>query len=70
MRLPIKEKTFKVKLPPIGGTVPVLVNSKRTKAAFDRKDPRIDAIASRETAEAAERAADQARFDEELKGPQ
>src|SRR5438132_5612752 len=42
VRLTIKEETFKLKLPGVGGHVPVLVNKKRTKAMFNLKDPRID----------------------------
>ena len=68
VRLPIKEKTFKLKLPDIGGTVPVLVNKRRTKAAFDLKDPRIDAIGALEEAEAARKERDEARFEARLKG--
>ena len=68
VRLPIKEKTFKLKLPDIGGTVPVVVNKRRTKAAFDLKDPRIDAIGALEEAEAARKERDEARFEARLKG--
>lgn len=68
VRLPIKEKTFKLKLPEIGGTVPVLVNKRRTKAAFDLKDPRIDAIGALDRAEAARKERDEARFEARLKG--
>ena len=67
VRLVIREKTFKLKLPEVGGTVPVLVNKRRTKAAFDLKDPRIDAEASRKAREAAERDADEARFEQKLR---
>ena len=69
-RLPIKEKTFKLKLPEIGGTVPILVNKKRTKAAFDLKDPRIDAVGALKRKEKAEKARDEARFKEKLKNPE
>jgi hypothetical protein len=68
VRLPIKEKTFKLKLPDIGGTVPVVVNKGRTKATFDLKDPRIDAIGALKEAEAARKERDEARFDARLKG--
>jgi hypothetical protein len=64
VRRRIKEKTHRVRLPPVGRTVPVLVNKKRTKAAFNLKDRRINAIAARK----AEKAADEARFDDELRG--
>jgi hypothetical protein len=66
VRLPVKEKTFKVDLPELGGTVPILVNRKRTKAAFDLKDPRIDAIGALKRKEAARKARDEARFREKL----
>ena len=65
-RLPIKEKTFKLKLPELGGTVPIRVNGKRTKAVFDLGDPRIDAIAALKKKEAARKARDEARFREKL----
>jgi hypothetical protein len=68
VRLPIKEKTFKLRLPDIGGTVPVLVNKRRTKAAFDLKDPRIDAIAALNRAQKARKERDEARFEARLKG--
>ena len=68
VRLPVKEKTFKVDLPDIGGTVPILVNKRRTKAAFDLKDPRIDAVATLKRKEKARKERDQARFDARLKG--
>lgn len=67
VRLPIKEKTFKVDLPEIGGTVPVLVNRRRTKAAFDLKDPRIDAVGRLEAKEKRRKEADRARFEEKLR---
>jgi hypothetical protein len=66
VRLPVKEKTFKVDLPEIGGTVPVLVNRRRTKAAFNLKDPRIDAVGRLKRKQAARRARDEARFEEKL----
>jgi hypothetical protein len=68
-RLPIKEKTFKINLPEIGGTVPILVNKKRSKAAFDLKDPRIDAVGALERKQKAEKARDEARFREKLGEP-
>ena len=67
VRLLIKEKTFKLILPEVGDTVPVLVNKKRTKAAFDLKDPRIDAIGALERKEKAREARDKARFDAKMK---
>jgi hypothetical protein len=68
VRLPIEEKTFKLRLPDIGGTVPVRVNKRRTKAAFDLKDPRIDAIGALKRAEKAREERDEARFEARLKG--
>lgn len=67
VRLPIKEKTFKVDLPKIGGTVPILVNRRRTKAAFDLKDPRIDAVGRLKAKEKRRKEADRARFEEKLR---
>jgi hypothetical protein len=66
VRLTIKEETFKLKLPGVGGRVPVLVNKKRTKAVFNLKDPRIDAVGALKAKEAATKAADKERFDAEL----
>ena len=68
VRLTIKEKTFKLKDPQIGDTVPVLVNRRRTKASFDLKDPRIDAIAALDAREKARKARDEARFEAKRKG--
>ena len=65
-RLVIREKTYKLRLPIIGKTVPVLVNRKRTKAAFDLKDPRIDAVGHLKSKEKARKARDEARFKEKL----
>jgi hypothetical protein len=66
VRLPIQEKTFKVDVPENGGTVPIRVNRRRTKAAFDLKDPRIDAVGRREARAKARRERDEARFKEKL----
>jgi hypothetical protein len=68
VRLPIQEKTFKVDLPEVGGTVPILVNGKRTKAAFDLKDPRIDAVGALKRKQKARKERDEARFEARLKG--
>ncbi len=68
VRLLIKEKTFKLILPEVGDTVPVLVNRKRTKACFDLKDPRIDAIAALDARAKARKARDEARFEAKRKG--
>jgi hypothetical protein len=68
VRLTFEEKTFKVKDPQIGDMVPVLVNRKRTKACFDLKDPRIDAIAALDARAKARKARDEARFEAKRKG--
>ncbi len=65
-RLVIREKTFKLDLPEIGGTVPVLVNGRRTKAAFDLDDPRIDAVGRLKAKERAREERDERRFEENL----
>lgn len=65
-RLVIREKTFKLNLPEVGGTVPVLVNRKRTKAMFDLTDPRIDAIGQTDRRVRERRERDEARFAEKL----
>ncbi len=74
VRLAIKEKSYRLKLPPVGGAVPVLVNSKRTEAAFDLDDPRIDAVGAMKAEEKAAEAADKERFESKLNsedgGPQ
>jgi hypothetical protein len=68
VRLPIEEKTFKLDLPDVGGTVPILVNKRRTKAAFDLKDPRIDAVGALKRKQKARKARDEARFEARRKG--
>ncbi len=68
VRLPVKEKTFKIRLPDIGGTVPILVNKRRTKAAFNLKDPRIDAVGALKRTQKARKKRDEARFKARLEG--
>ena len=70
VRLTIEEKTFKLGQPgpQIGETVPVLVNRKRTRGAFDLKDPRLDWQAARKDREGREKAEDEVRFQAKLKG--
>ena len=63
IRLTLDEKTFELNDPQIGDTVPVLVNRRRTKAAFDLDDPRISPAAAREAGERAQRERDEARFE-------
>lgn len=65
-RLAIKEKSHRLKLPPVGGAVPVLVNSKRTKAAFDLGDSRIDAVGAMKADEKVAKAASKKRFESKL----
>lgn len=65
-RLVIREKSFKLELPDIGGTVPVLVNRRRTEAMFDLSDPRIDAAAIIDRRAARRKARDEARFERKL----
>ena len=70
VRLTIEEKTFNLGHPgpQIGDTVPVLVSRKRTKAAFDLKDPRLDWEAAQKAREERRKAEDEARFQAKLKG--
>ena len=65
-RLVIREKTFKVDLPENGGTVPILVNRRRTTAVFDLDDPRIDAVGRLERRRKRRRERDEQRFEEPL----
>ena len=66
IRLSIKGKSHRLKLPAVGGAVPVLVNSKRTEAAFDLSDPRIDAVGAVKDEEKAAKAASKKRFESKL----
>lgn len=66
-RLVIREKTYKLDLPEPGGTVPILVNRKRTKAAFDLDDPRIDAVGRLEARQKARKQRDEERFRAKLR---
>jgi hypothetical protein len=66
-RLVIRERSFEVELPPLGRPVPVLVNRRRTKAAFDLDDPAISTGARMKLADARReerRKEKRARFDE------
>ena len=68
-RLVIREKSFEVELPGVGQPVPVLVNRRRTKAAFDLDDPSISTRAKQRIAgeqRKKRQAATRARFDEKL----
>lgn len=68
-RLVIRMRNPALDLPELGGTVPVLVNRRRTKAAFDLDDPSISPDArrklgaARQKAKAAEK---RAKFDAKL----
>jgi hypothetical protein len=66
-RLVIREKTYKLDLPDPGGTVPILVNKKRTKAAFDLDDPRIDAVGKLDAKQKARKQRDEDRFRAKLR---
>ena len=46
--------------------MPIRVNRRRTKAAFDLSDPRIDAVGRRDRRAEAKRARDEARFKAKL----
>ena len=68
-RLVIRVKNPDLDLPELGATVPVLVNRRRTKAAFDRDDPSISPGARRKLGEQrhkANAAAKKAKFDAKL----
>ena len=68
-RLVIRVKNPNLDLPDLGGTVPVLVNRRRTKAAFDHDDPSISPDARRKLGEQrqkAKAAEKQAKFDAKL----
>ena len=66
VRLTIRVKGFGFDLPEPGNTVPVLVNRRRTKAAFDADDPSISLSAQYDHGakqRKAKAAADKAEFD-------
>ena len=68
-RLAIRVKNPHLDLPELGGMVPVLVNRRRTKAAFDRDDPSISYDARRKLGEQRQKekaAAKKAKFDAKL----
>jgi hypothetical protein len=60
-RLVIRVKNPSIDLPELGGTVPVLVNRRRTKAAFDMNDPSISPDARRKLGEQRQKAKDAAK---------
>ena len=65
-RLVIRVKNPNLDLPELGGAVPVLVNRRRTKAAFDLDDPSISPAARRKLGEQrskAKAAEKRAKFD-------
>ena len=55
-RLVIRVKNPNLDLPDLGATVPVLVNRRRTKAAFDLDDPSISPRARRKLGEQRQKA--------------
>lgn len=68
-RLVIRVKNPDLELPQLGGEVPVVVNRRRTKAAFDTDDPTISPSARRKLGEARQKekaAAKKAAFDAKL----
>ena len=68
-RLVIRVRNPSLDLPELGGTVPVLVNRRRTKAAFDLDDPSISPEARRKLGERQHQekvAAKKAKFDAKL----
>jgi len=68
-RLVIRVKNPSLDLPELGATVPVLVNRRRTKAAFDLDDPSISPDARRKLGEQRQKAnaaAKKAKFDAKL----
>jgi hypothetical protein len=68
-RLVIRVKNPHLDLPDLGATVPVLVNRRRTKAAFDLDDPSISFGARRKLGEQRQKAnaaAKKAKFDAKL----
>ena len=65
-RLTFEEKSFEVILPPVGRTVPVLVNRARTKAMFDLDEPGISRRARDKRRSKARATRDQARWDAKL----
>ena len=69
VRLVIRDRSLFLKLPPKGSQVPLRVNRRRTKAAFDRHNTSIDPSASLDEHDRKERAADQARWEATLNGP-
>jgi hypothetical protein len=68
-RIVIRVKNPNLDLPDLGATVPVLVNRRRTKAAFDLDDPGISPDARRKLGEQrheANTAAKKAKFEAKL----
>jgi hypothetical protein len=64
----IREKTYKLDLPEVGGMVPIRVNKKRTKAAFDLDGTEIDAVGRLERRQKAREERDKQRFEDKLRG--
>jgi hypothetical protein len=67
VRLVIRDRALFLDLPPRGSSVPLRVNRKRTKAAFDRYNTSIDPSANLDEHDRQQRAADEARFEATLR---
>ena len=67
VRLVIRDRTYRLDLPDVGGQVPVLVNKKRTKAAFDLKGASINAVDNLKRKQKAREARDKERFERKLR---
>lgn len=65
-RLMIRQNASRLNLPPASQPVPILVNKKRTKAAFDLDGTSIDAIGNYKKQTAADKASADARFKRKL----
>lgn len=68
VRLTFKEYVVVVDPPPVGSKVGVQVNRRRTKAMFDLKDPRVSRTLQTNAQMDAQRAEDEARWQENLGG--
>ena len=67
-RLSIRQNSSLLNLPPASQPVPIVVNKKRTKAAFDLKGTAIDAIGNYKKRVAEEKKRDDERFKRQLGG--
>jgi hypothetical protein len=62
VRLVIRDRAAFLRLPAPGSPVPLRVNRKRTKAAFDRRGTSLDPAVALHERDEAQRAADEARW--------